>query len=129
MKRLLPLLLLLLVTACGAAVGIKPHVAVGAGTLVDRLTILAGTAGTATAATGTYLTFCSATSTATNATVTITPCGPSIATCTAQTAIPIPSGVPWTMAFTQSPTVMGDASTCVFANTSAYFCQAWTYSP
>lgn len=131
MKRILPLLLLLLVTACGAAVGIKPHVAVGAGTLVDRMTFVTGTAGTATAPAGNYFTMCSAAGTATNATVTVTPCGPDIATCSAAAAIAIPSGTTWTMgppALRGAPDEWGDGTSVVFANTVSYFCSLWRYN-
>ena len=107
MKRLLPLLLLLLVTACGAAVGIKPHVAVGAGTLTDRFSLLTGTSGTVTLGAGFYA-LALTTTTSAGGTLTETPCGPDIASCSASPAVSIPAGQTFTQTFKGAPDEMGD---------------------
>jgi hypothetical protein len=123
-----PAIALLTVTACGAALGLDRHT-VGAATLVDRFSLAAGTAGTVTVGTGKYVTMCSAAGTATNMTMTVTPCGPQVATCTAQTAVPIPSGIPATLLPTGAPNSIADTSTIVFANTLQYWCNLWQYNP
>jgi hypothetical protein len=122
--------LLALLTACAGAAGTRrAHPLIGAGTLVDRTILVAGTAGTVTVGTGKYLTLCSAAGTATNATITVTPCGPSVASCTAQPAVTVPNGIPVSIPFVASPDAVADTSTIVFANTNQYFCVGQQYSP
>ena len=125
--RHLALLVLLLVAACGGGMGTR-H-AVGAGSLVDRYIPIAGTAGTVTVPTGTYLLQCSALATASGATITVTPCGPSIGTCTAGAAWAVPTTNVLTFTPPGAPNSVADTSTVVFSGTSSYACAEWQYKP
>lgn len=124
---------LTLVIAIGFAVGCynprrTPLIGV-ANSIVNRYAYAAGTAGTVTVPTSYYATFCSAAAgTATNATVTITPCSPyPAATCSAGSAIAIPSGYSWSQNFPAEADALGDSSAIVFANTSSYVCSEYKY--
>ncbi len=151
MKRLPAVLLVLLVTA-GCLFGCLPterhytidyytHSAaeaqarprtVGAGlnAPVDRAVVTgAGTAGTVTVPTGQYVLSCSAAATATNATLTVTPCGPNLTGCVAQPAIPIPANYSYAYSPQGAANAVADTSTLVFANTIAYACLGWIYTP
>jgi hypothetical protein len=102
---------------------------VGVGTLVDRTIVeCAGTSGTCTVATGHYVTKCSFFGTAAS-TLTATPCGPAVATCTAQPAITAPAGVAYTWTPPGAPNSVADGSTLVFASTTNYACEGIVYSP
>jgi hypothetical protein len=101
---------------------------IGAATIVDRATIAAGTSGTVTVAAGKYVINCSAFGTGAG-TLTVTPCGPSVGSCTAQPAITLPANVSYTYAPTGAPNSVADGSTLVFAGTTAYACILWQYNP
>jgi hypothetical protein len=142
MRSILPLLLVLL-AACAPierhyTIDYYQHTAeeakvrprtVGAGTLVDRSIIeCAGTSGTCTVATGHYVTKCSFFGTAAS-TLVVTPCGPSVASCTAQPTITAPANVSYTYTPPGAPNSVADASTLVFAGTTNYACEGIIYSP
>jgi hypothetical protein len=147
MRRLPPILLAFLV-ALGCLFGCLPaerhytidyyqHTAaessarprtVGAGTLVNRAIIQAGTSGTVTVAAGTYVQYCDSFGTSAG-TLVVTPCGPQIGTCSAQPTITLPANVSYRYSPTGAPNSVADGSTLVYTGTAAYTCTEWQYQP
>jgi hypothetical protein len=105
----------------------KPRT-LGAGTLTDRLSFLSGSTGTVTLATGQYALGVTGYATS-DATITMTPCGPDIGTCTASPAVTVKAGTSFSYLFKGAPDEMGDGSVFVFgAGIATYTVAQWKYN-
>ena len=95
----------------------------GASSIADRFSYLTGvTSAGVTIAAGYYVTAVSAHSTA-GGSMTITPCGPNIATCTAGSSIAIPAGSAFTVTYPSlvgAQNELGAGSVFVFTGTDSY---------
>lgn len=122
------LLLLIALAGCARAPFARGRT-LGAGTLTDRAsTVTQAGAGTVTVAAGYYVTGYAATADTASMTVTVTPCGPDIASCTANPVFTVPSGQSYSQQFKGSPDELGDGTTITIGAGGRVVVALWKYN-